>query len=232
MRRRKPVVGHRTVKLSDGRIIEFDRNDPSTLIHLYVFKSTKRYNEAQQFVLDARKVRKDDRWAGHYERAKMSMGTKFYSHRRFWTDEYCLDKMRKDILLAPTSVLTDPRELILAVHDYHGDQWEGFVISTNKQLIQIQISNGRDCCEVWGHIASQDVFTDFVGAELLDVVVTTGDLDNYGLAKGDKWEGYTMFVTLSTDRGPMQFTVYNDHNGYYVHDARVISTQLQYETKL
>ncbi len=41
-----------------------------------------------------------------------------------------------------------------------------------------------------------------------------------------------MFVDLITNRGVLQFTAYNNHNGYYGHDAKVISTQLNHKCSL
>lgn len=50
----------------------------------------------------------------------------------------------------------------------------------------------------------------------------------YGEGEG----GDTMFVNIQTDRGILQFTAYNRHNGYYGHRAVVSCNQLDYEDYL
>ena len=35
-----------------------------------------------------------------------------------------------------------------------------------------------------------------------------------------------MFVNVETDKGLLQFVAYNEHNGYYGHEACVISKHL------
>jgi len=41
-----------------------------------------------------------------------------------------------------------------------------------------------------------------------------------------------MFVDLKTDRGKLQFVAYNEHNGYYGHEAEVICNQLNHSEVL
>jgi hypothetical protein len=45
-------------------------------------------------------------------------------------------------------------------------------------------------------------------------------------------EDNAMFVNVETDRGTLQFVLYNSHNGYYGHKARVVSEQLKREEYL
>lgn len=44
--------------------------------------------------------------------------------------------------------------------------------------------------------------------------------------------GGAMFVNLETSEGLLQFAAYNSHNGYYGHEAVLISKQLNYEEGL
>ncbi|MEL3959481.1 hypothetical protein NST17_20225 [Caldifermentibacillus hisashii] len=37
-----------------------------------------------------------------------------------------------------------------------------------------------------------------------------------------------MFVDIITSNGTLQFVAYNEHNGYYGHEAKVISTQIEH----
>ena len=46
---------------------------------------------------------------------------------------------------------------------------------------------------------------------------------------GEMYEGGVMFVDIETDRGVLQFVAYNEHNGYYGHEARVSSTQVTHK---
>lgn len=98
--------------------------------------------------------------------------------------------------------------------------YEGFKVVTNKQEILFGIDNISGCCESWGHIASNDNLAEFVGAELLGVTETDTALVTHEVLK-DLYSGGSVFITLQTSRGPLQFAVYNAHNGYYGHSVRL-----------
>lgn len=101
---------------------------------------------------------------------------------------------------------------------------DGFEVITDKQTITLGISNGQSCCENWGYFMSQDDFSDFIGATLLDVVIVNDCLDSTKL--DGVYEANCMFVNLQTSKGLLQFVAYNSHNGYYSHTATVRSDQL------
>ena len=44
--------------------------------------------------------------------------------------------------------------------------------------------------------------------------------------------GGAMFVNLETSEGLLQFVAYNAHNGYYGHEAVLVSKQLNHEERL
>jgi len=118
------------------------------------------------------------------------------------------------------------------------DDWQsfdGYVITTNKQGIKIGISNGQECCEFFGYFSSADNLEDFVGATIKNITITDIELQT-GLAnKHDAEyldEGGIMFVNIETNRGIVQFAAYNGHNGYYGHEAVIISEQLTHEEDL
>jgi hypothetical protein len=118
----------------------------------------------------------------------------------------------------------------IEVKDY--SKYSGYEIITNKQSIKLLISSSQGCCESWGYFFSEDNLDDFIGAELknitlTDIALNTKDLPDYGLDQGG-----VMFVNLETDKGTLQFAAYNSHNGFYGHDAKVISEQLNYGTSL
>lgn len=125
-------------------------------------------------------------------------------------------------------------EKILKIEEgsFSTGNYDGFVITTDKQVIQLGISNGQSCCESWGYFMSQDDFADFIGAELIGVSVTDDLLNVKQLSEIESEDCYTMFVNINTSKGVLQFIAYNSHNGYYGHTARVISNQLKHNEVL
>jgi hypothetical protein len=133
-------------------------------------------------------------------------------------------------------------EKITEIKDYEGGDGyrnvAGFEVVTDKQSIRLYIDNDSLCCEKWGHFWCNDNPQDFVGAELRGVSLTDTALNEAqmqanNLNPNDKWfEGSVMFVNLDTDRGTLQFVAYNDHNGYYGHEAKVQCAQLTHAETL
>jgi hypothetical protein len=136
-------------------------------------------------------------------------------------------------------------EKILTIREAtFGEQYSGYsgyLIITDKQEIELSISNMQGCCENWGYFMSEDNFDDYIGANLLEISLTDELLNEAammreGFTKREngkdalRWmyEGGIMFVDLKTDKGVLQFVAYNEHNGYYGHEAKVVSTQLNW----
>ena len=99
------------------------------------------------------------------------------------------------------------------VDDYHEDEEYVF-----------EISDERDCCEIWGSFLSEDDLSRYIGAELLDIYFTDTSLNTEYVQKIASYKTRcdyhnVQFVNFKTDRGVFQFTVYNCHNGYYGHDV-------------
>jgi len=118
---------------------------------------------------------------------------------------------------------------------------DGFLIITDKQTIKIGISSGQDCCEQTGYFATNDDISDFINSELQNIEITDTALmtrkfkEHFELEEEKSPnldEGGIMFVNLITDKGILQFTVYNQHNGYYGHTAAVVSEKLTHDTIL
>jgi len=127
-------------------------------------------------------------------------------------------------------------EKIIEINDFeekegHGSV-AGFEVVTNKQSIKLFIDNNSQCCERWGHFRCNDNPREFIGAKLRGVSLTDTALNEAQMKANDpnpfdKWfEGGVMFVNLETNKGTLQFVAYNDHNGYYGHEAKVQCTQL------
>lgn len=114
---------------------------------------------------------------------------------------------------------------------------DGYEVITDKQRITVLIDNGQNCCENYGYLSSEDDLSSFVGASLLDVKLADTQLNDAmlernGFRSGDEFYGGIMFVTFETDRGPFQLVAYNEHNGYYGHQATVKSEQLTHSETL
>ena len=128
-------------------------------------------------------------------------------------------------------------------NDYgYRDDYDGFKITTTEQEIYLLINNDQCCCEHWGYFMSEDELDKFINADLLEIKitdtlnnsVTSNKLKEEGLYVNengslDMYEGNVVFVDLITSSGALQFIAYNEHNGYYGHEASVISKQLNYD---
>ena len=138
-------------------------------------------------------------------------------------------------------------EKILEIKEVHignegaWDGYMGYLIITDEQEIELTISAGQCCCERTGYFMSEDNTEDYVGANLLGLEITDIALNEAkmieeslgGLNDKDSYfEGGVMFVDIKTDKGVLQFVAYNEHNGYYGHDAKIVSTFLEHTETL
>ncbi|MGG3456940.1 hypothetical protein ABES01_23515 [Paenibacillus rhizolycopersici] len=109
----------------------------------------------------------------------------------------------------------------------------GYAIHTDKQVIKLLIDDESQCCESWGYFLSEENLESFIGAELIGISLTDTALNSHTVDVEEiDEEASIMFVNIETSAGLLQFTAYNAHNGYYGHDARVISHQLTHEETL
>lgn len=112
------------------------------------------------------------------------------------------------------------------------NSYEGYQIITDKQTIKLGISDSQICCERSGYFMSKDDFSEFIGANLIDLAITDTCLNTKKLEQKELYEPDLMFVNLNTDKGLLQFVAYNSHNGSYGHSAVVVSKQLSHEEVL
>lgn len=111
--------------------------------------------------------------------------------------------------------------------------YDGYQIITDQQTIKIGISDSQCCCEIFGCIITNDETKEFIGAELLGVSITDTALNNKKIEELEYLDcGGAMFVNLETSEGLLQFVAYNSHNGYYGHEAVLVSKQLNCEEGL
>lgn len=111
-----------------------------------------------------------------------------------------------------------------------GRKYDGFEVQTTEQVIFVGISNYQDCCEDWGYVSTIDDVKDYIDAELLNIVIVDENLNTKDFVESD--ESAAMFVNFETSKGTFQLTMYNIHNGYYSHDAVLVSRQLDREVVL
>lgn len=138
----------------------------------------------------------------------------------------------------PPATSHEPAETIVEIRDYeaqeNGVEVAGFEVVTTKQRIKLYIDNEASCCERWGHFWCNDDPADFVGAQVRGVTITDTALHEAQMRANDlaptrkEFEGGVMFVNLETDRGTLQFVAYNEHNGFYGHEAKVQCEQLSH----
>lgn len=119
-----------------------------------------------------------------------------------------------------------------------GDQYIGIRVALKIQYEYIddyyedeeyvfEISDERDCCEIWGSFLSEDDLSRYIGAELLEIYFTDTSLNTEYVQKIASYKTRydyhnVQFVNFKTNRGVFQFVVYNCHNGYYGHDVSLM----------
>ena len=123
------------------------------------------------------------------------------------------------------------KEKIISIDDscfrIRNSDYEGFVIKTSKQTIKVGISSYQQCCEDYGYLITEDDISKFVGSALMSIHRVDRFLGSIAVETLDDLDcGDAMFINFSTDVGLFQIVAYNAHNGYYGHDAVVISREL------
>jgi hypothetical protein len=121
-------------------------------------------------------------------------------------------------------------EKIISIKESCNNDQEGFEIVTSKQKIFLGIDSGQSCCEQFGYFMTNDNIDEFVGSKLLEIKLTDTLLKVENFDK--EYSGNIMFVNIETSKGTLQFVAYNDHNGYYSHEATIISTILNHSEYL
>ena len=133
-------------------------------------------------------------------------------------------------------------EILLSCHDEHLESW--------TENVSIWIEDVRQCCEKYDCLMSSGSGR-FVGAVLLDVVVSNGggyddmftadfwdaenteNSDSVMLHESGTFVRKTMFVDVYTSQGILRFGIYNVHNGTGEHEAVVDwNGRMSYRVKL
>lgn len=109
------------------------------------------------------------------------------------------------------------------------DDMDGYVVEAGDRRIKVLICNQQSCCEHWGYFHNPHNLSEFIGAELLAVNLVNNVLEVSSLEELNIREDSCIFVNIETNRGTLQLTVYNEHNGYYSHRVQVSSEYLSGE---
>lgn len=119
-------------------------------------------------------------------------------------------------------------EKILQIVETEDENYDGWLIKTTKQTIQILIANGQSCCENWGYFVSEDAVENYINSHLLSINIVDEALnvEKFEQTTG-AWVDDAVFVNLETSKGTLQFAVYNSHNGYYGHEIKILSDQIE-----
>ena len=104
--------------------------------------------------------------------------------------------------------------------------YDGYCVITDLQTIKVGISSGACYCENFGYLTTNDDLKEFEGSELLSIEVVDKALNIKSIEDIYVDENEAMFVNFNTSNGVMQLVAYNSHNGYYGHDAVLVSKQL------
>lgn len=113
----------------------------------------------------------------------------------------------------------------------NGSKFDGYIITTDSDTIKIGICNSQQCCESWGYLSSEDNLEKFIGSNLNDILVVDNALKVYQPFR-EISENDAIFVNLLTNRGTLQFVVYNEHNGYYGHRVIVESKTFNLNSRI
>ena len=137
-------------------------------------------------------------------------------------------KMHDEIILSITEDLEECdnnlfREIVKNPH-LCLKYFEGVCIQTNKRLIYFLIYNGQQCCEEWGYLSSPDNIKDFIGLKVENISGVGSPSE--GFKKHTILHKYECnefaILQIETDKGTLEWAVYNSHNGYYSHKVIVI----------
>jgi hypothetical protein len=91
--------------------------------------------------------------------------------------------------------------------------YEGLIIETDKGSIKLAIQTGQCCCEQWGALffETPDDVSQFVGAKILQIEDISIKREEYINVNSETQ------LRITTDKGIIQYAIYNEHNGYYTH---------------
>lgn len=117
--------------------------------------------------------------------------------------------------------------------EYSG-MFDGFKITTSENIWYILISNAPQCCENFGYVSKPEDYKDFIGANVYSISSTVrtikDNIESIQLSSSSEYSN-CLFITFYTDKGDLQFTAYNEHDGYYGHNVVIVKDTYLKELK-
>jgi hypothetical protein len=112
--------------------------------------------------------------------------------------------------------------IIDSIEEFLIEGFEGWCVNTNKGVIYLTISDSKQCCEYFGYaIECQDQgdFNFYKGASIVRIEQDARPYDDF---QGDEYSrgGYTN-LNIVTNKGVIDFWVYNLHNGFHEHVVKI-----------
>ena len=97
---------------------------------------------------------------------------------------------------------------------YRYKNLEGLYITTDKGGITLLIDNQSQCCESYGSgfLETPDDISKYIGATIISIEDT-----NDSELNPDNKESIETQLKIVTNRGILQYAVYNSYNSYYTH---------------
>ncbi len=110
-------------------------------------------------------------------------------------------------------ILSIKEDTIVDKSNGYKQTYEGLIIETDKGSIKLVINDSRSCCENFGSLffETPDVISQFIDAEILQIEDISIKREEYIDTDSETQ------LRITTDKGIIQYAIYNEHNGYYSH---------------
>ena len=110
-------------------------------------------------------------------------------------------------------ILSIKEDTIVDKSNGYKQTYEGLIIETDKGSIKLVISDSQSCCENFGSLffETPDDISQFIDAEILQIEDISIKREEYIDTDSETQ------LRITTDKGIIQYAIYNEHNGYYGH---------------
>lgn len=110
-------------------------------------------------------------------------------------------------------ILSIKEDTIVDKSNGYKETYEGLIIETDKGSIKLVINDSQSCCENFGSLffETPDVISQFIDAEILQIEDISIKREEYIDTDSETQ------LRITTDKGIIQYAIYNEHNGYYSH---------------
>ena len=110
-------------------------------------------------------------------------------------------------------ILSIKEDTIVDKSNWYKQTYEGLIIETDKGSIKLVISDSQSCCENFGSLffETPDDISQFIDAEILQIEDICIKREDYIDTDSETQ------LRITTDKGIIQYAIYNEHNGYYSH---------------